>query len=150
NLAAWPPHHQLGVYASYLLGDESILSHSLRVVLVSKADRPQLHQAGAGAPHVANVALVARRRSHDTQLSRGVNHHCASIHATAADACDECPGLRALRANADGVGLGGDASVADIDIILSRGEIESGIDAEADIVLATRVFVQGVKADSGV
>ena len=60
---------------------------------------------------------------------------------------DERICLRAARADADGVRLASDAGVADIDIIIARGEIYTGLIPQSDVVAAGGVEIErGVTA----
>ena len=55
------------------------------------------------------------------------------------NAGDICVRLGSLRADPDGVGLGRNTLIADVDIVIARGEVLTGVNAYGDVVAPGRV-----------
>lgn len=76
-----------------------------------------------------------------------INYHRIAGNDDTTNARDERICLRATRADADGVRLASDAGVADIDVVIARGEIYTGLIPQSDVVAAGGVEIErGVTA----
>ena len=69
------------------------------------------------------------------EMPGGVDHYRCAGDTDSIDAGDICVRLSSCRANANGVGLSPNTFVADIDIVIARGEIQTGAKAQGDITV---------------
>src|SRR6478672_7611355 len=80
-------------------------------------------------------------------MTRTINYDRIAGNGDTTNARDERICLRAARADADGVRLASDAGVADIDIIIARGQIYTGLIPQSDVVAAGGIGIErGVTA----
>src|SRR6266513_1787981 len=66
----------------------------------------------------------------------GVYNNASTCNWASTDACDKCAVLVSLLPNANRLSLPGNPLVADIDIVIARGEIYTGSHAQSDIAAA--------------
>ena len=119
---------------------------ALGVFLVTERHRTQLHQLVARITHIADVALVTCRRFCAAEQAGVIGNYIAALlyPGAAEDAGDEGGGLRALGADPDGVGLSRKTSVADFDVVITRGERRTGSETNRDVIGPGRVIEQGI------
>lgn len=106
----------------------------------------QVHGRGERSDPCAN-------RCH-AKLTIAVYNYCCARNCYATDAGDERGCVRVWGADADGVGLAcniggitaGAARVADIDVVIARGEAEPGPGAQSDVVAAGCVVPERKRA----
>ena len=97
----------------------------VKLVLVAEGHRLKREDRFARLVHRLDLVLETRRGSGRAEVTVGIHDdRYASGNGCPADAGDKGGRLRSLRADADGVGLASNARVADIDIVIARGEID--------------------------
>ena len=116
----------------------------------AEAHRPQLHQAGARAAHVADVALVAGRGWKHSELAVAVDGYVGAQNRRAANPGNKGSVLRAVGADANGVGFIRGAGAADFDIVAAGYDVDSRIEAKANVTPARGAVVEGVVSDGGI
>ena len=92
-----------------------------------------------------DVGLVALRGGEHTELPGGGHVDWCTRDLRAADAGDECRGLRTRCADADRAVFPGTSHRSDIDVVASA-HIEACLGAERDVARAGRVAIQRLKA----
>src|SRR5262249_3439937 len=95
-----------------------------------------------------DVALVSSRGGLHAEPSATVDEHRAAAHRRREDARNESG--RMGFADADRARLGVDTLVRDVDVVVAAGQLDSGIRAERNIVLAFGVCRQRLEPDGGV
>src|SRR5438445_11751224 len=100
--------------------------------LVTGADRYEREDGFARLVHRLDLVLVARGRDCHAKLTTSVDNDCQACNCSTINPGDK-GGRLALRADAvgvpadaDDVGLASNTLVTDIDIIIARGEVETG------------------------
>ena len=84
-------------------------------------------------------------------MPSAVDHYRCTGDSDSIDAGDVCVRLSSCRANPNSVRLRiGTARVADIDIVIARGEIEAGVMAQGDVVVASVVLEERTDTVCGV
>jgi hypothetical protein len=82
-------------------------------------------------------------------LTGGVYLDGAAHNRCSIDAGDKCLCLSSCPADSDRIGFGANTCVADIDVVIARGEIDAGVKAYCDVVIAV-VVKESVVAAGGV
>ena len=100
----------------------------------------------AGIIHWLDVFLEPRGRGHCAELAVHIDKNSQTVRCDCSlDTGDIGSRLCSLGADADGLHFGRNPLVADIDIVIARGSILTGVSAQGDIVTA-RGEVAGVKS----
>ena len=120
--------YQIGVHLCYLLGDESELRRPIRVkfFLIMKGDRFEREDRFTRLVHRLDRVLETLRGGCRAKLTSGVYLNRYACNSCSADAGDKCFRLGSYRADADGIGFRSNTGVADVDVVISRGEILTG------------------------
>lgn len=112
----------------------------------------------ADTVHTVNSsrALGTRRALRSGRADQGANVHGAELstdrvhhdgiggirHGNATDAGNKNVGMRADSADADGVGFSGNATVANVNVVVAGSQIFTGINSQRDVLAATRVHFE--------
>src|SRR6266480_2210525 len=75
-------------------------------------------------------------------MTTSVNYHRIASDCYSSNTCNVGSSLPSCRADADGVGVASNTSVADIDIEIARGKAGTGEYAQCDIVAAACVVIE--------
>ena len=145
--------HKVGVYLLHLLGDEAKLWDAswIQLVFVAKGHWLQLKDCFACLVHWFDVVLKTLRGNDRAEMTVGIDDYPnASCHRGSADAGNIGGVVGFPRANPDGVGIRRQAAIADLDIIVSSLDMQSGEMAERNIVPAGGVIPQREGADRGI
>ena len=104
----------------------------INFLLVTEDDRFEREDGFARLVHRLDLVLVTRGRDCHAKLTTGVHNDYRACNCSTINPGDK-GGRLALRADAvgvpadaDGVGLASNTLVTDIDIIIARGEVETG------------------------
>jgi len=147
HLAVGPMNHQFRVHPLNLLGHQAVLQGPALIALVTKAHRPQPHQAGARTAHVVDVVLVTGRGREHSELAVIVDGYVGAHNRRAADSGNKGFVLHALEADANGVGFilaaAGKAG-ADVNIVAAGSDAASRTVANANVEAARAVPAEGV------
>jgi hypothetical protein len=74
----------------------------------------------------------------------------AACHRRPGDTSDVGGRLRALSADADGIGIAGRAQRTDLDIVATSGGVLSSLEADRDVVAAGGVVAESARSGGGV
>src|SRR5207247_9370250 len=103
--------------------------------------------------HRFNLFLKPLRGASRAQLTRRVYHHCYRVRIycrNVTDAGDKGRGLCSIRADADRADFGSNTFVADINIIIARGERVTSCKAQCNVVEAGGVATERFSTDGRV
>src|SRR6476619_3571858 len=73
NLALAIADHQVGVYRSYVLGDQTKLRDAVGIAFIVERHRFEREERVAGGGHISDVLLKAPRGARRAQLPGGVD-----------------------------------------------------------------------------
>src|SRR5947209_2197131 len=90
--------------------------------------------------HWLNLILESLRGNDGAELTVCPDDHAhATWYSHSTDAGDECSSLSSGRADADLRGFtGANAGIANVDIVIARSEIPTGVKTQRDVVVAGR------------
>ena len=130
--------HQIAIDLFHFLSHQAKLRAAFGIDFrfVAEGDRPERQQHVARLVHLVNVLLETGRGRRHPKLTAAVYLNRCAANRCPINAGHKRFRLGSLCANADGVGLGRNTSVADIDIVIARGEVDSGVNAKGDVVVA--------------
>src|SRR5947208_15567691 len=105
-----------------------------------ESDWTQTEDRLAGSGHISDVGLEPARGENHAQLA-------VIVHVTVASTRPDCLTRNAAKVSRDGsivsdanrVAFTGDAHIADINVELSRREVEPGVVTDGDVVVAGSV-----------
>src|SRR5437762_12494854 len=116
-------------------------------MLVAEGDRLQRKDCFAGFVHRRNRLLETLRGDDCAEVAVGIdNDPHTSGDGDPTNASEISVGLSSYRADADGVGLGSNTKVADVDIVAASGETETGSIAERNVACANRIAIERIHA----
>src|SRR6266446_1481602 len=124
TLAVLVASHQIRVNLFHFLSHEAELRNAIgvKLLLVMEGDRFEREDRFASLVHRFNRFLETSRRCGRAQMTAGINNHAdASRHRDATNPSNICTRLRSCRSDSDYSSLASYASVADINIVISRG-----------------------------
>src|SRR5438874_3507083 len=102
-----------------------------------ESDWLELEDCFARLVHWSDLRLEALGGAFRAEVTAGIyNYPYPFCRSRPVNAGHEGGGLRAARADADGVGFGRDAKVADVDIVVAGGKVVTGRTAYGDIAIA--------------
>src|SRR5205807_3609466 len=123
--------HQSGVHFFHLFSHETKLRSAFRVnlVLVAEADRFERENRFAYLVHGLDLVLETLRGGCHAKLTVGVHLNRCACNRGPTNASDKGSCLVSACADADSVGLISNTFVADVDIEVARGKIDTGVTA---------------------
>src|SRR6266404_2587558 len=133
NLSLGVASHQIGVHLFHLLSDKTELWDALgiKLFLVAEGNRPEREDGFTRPVHGLDCVLETHRGGWaDAQLTSATYVNCRTCNRSPNNARYKGFRLGSLRADADGAGLGRNSTVADIDVIITSGEIAAGSKAQ--------------------
>src|SRR5947209_1036346 len=110
-------------------------------MLIAECHRFERQDRFARLVHRLDRFLETLRGGGCAEVTIGIdNYPYASGNRGPTDAGDKGARVSPFGANADAPGLASYTSIADIDIVIARGEIHTGINAQGDVAFAGCVF----------
>src|SRR5258708_6111738 len=97
-----------------------------------------------------NVVLITDRRGLDAEPAIAVDYYWQSEDWGVVNAGDEGAGLCTFGTDADGVRFARDAEIADVNVVVPRGELVACVEADSDVVVPGGVVVKGAIPGGGV
>src|SRR5439155_14460574 len=148
RLALGIASHEIGVDLFHLLGHQAELRDAIwvKLVLVAEGDRLERQNRFARLVHWFDCVLETLRGDYRAQVTIRVdNHPYTSSDGHSTDASDIGVRVSAYVADANSIALGRNTEVADVGIVIARGEISTGSSAQCDIAAAGCVASERIK-----
>ena len=119
-------------------------------LLVTEGDGFKREDRFARFIHRLDLLLKTPRGADGAKVTCGIYlHYQALCDRCRINPCDKGIRLRSFSADADGVGLGSDTTVADIDVIIACREIGTSKKAQCDVAAAGWCYYQSASMPNG-
>src|SRR6266513_4289188 len=145
--------HQIRIDLFYVLSHKAKLRNAIgiKLVLVPKRYRFQRENRFARLAHGFDRVLETHRGGYGAEMTVGIHDDCyASGNSYPTNAGDKCILVSWYLADPNCVGLISNPSVADIDIVSTRGEVSTRMRAECDVEIADGIARERIMADGDI
>src|SRR5262249_16353778 len=132
-------HNQVRIQLFDLFGYKAELWDTIRInlLLIPEGNRFELHKRVTSFVHWFDLILETRGRSHSSELALLADDYRYPCNCDSSDAGHKGSRLCSVCADADPTRVAQKSIITDIDVVAASGDLDAGLMAYRDIVLAS-------------